>query len=310
MSRSARAAEARQQLDLFIALPGDIPTHDQQELMERPFFSLSKSKRTAPIDYAVRNGATEITVRVVAPDEIGIATIWDADILIWAASQLREAKAKGLATSRTFRVHPYELLKAIDRPTGGVDYQRLVEALKRLAATFITTNIRAGGRKKLSGFHWVERWEAPVDEQGRSLPLEFTIADWLYDGILEDRLALTIDRDYFRLTGGVERWLYRVVRKHGGHQAAGWAFTFRQLHYKSGSLAELKEFTRLLRGVVERQRLPGYWLETRRNADGEEVLCFVERCQLSPDHPGYAAKRLPRLHVGRLVRPAADPPGG
>jgi hypothetical protein len=39
------------QLDLFVALPGDLPTHDQQEMMERPFVSLSKGKRLEPIDY-------------------------------------------------------------------------------------------------------------------------------------------------------------------------------------------------------------------------------------------------------------------
>jgi len=50
---------ALNQLDLFTALPGDLPTHDQQEMMERPFFSLSKGKRIEPIDYHVRNGTTE-----------------------------------------------------------------------------------------------------------------------------------------------------------------------------------------------------------------------------------------------------------
>ena len=69
------------QLDLFVTLPGDIPTHDEQEMMERPFFSLSKQRRSEPIDYQVQNGATTITVNVTAPAEIGIATIWDCDIL-------------------------------------------------------------------------------------------------------------------------------------------------------------------------------------------------------------------------------------
>jgi plasmid replication initiation protein len=41
------------QLDLFIALPSDLPARDQQDLMERPFFSLSKNKRTTPIEYRV-----------------------------------------------------------------------------------------------------------------------------------------------------------------------------------------------------------------------------------------------------------------
>src|SRR3954452_4146910 len=98
-ARLPRGALGNQQLDLLVALPGDIPTHDQQDMMERPFFSLSKQRRTEPIDYHVQNGTTTVSGNVTAPTEIGIATIWDADILIWAASQLREAKARGIPTS-------------------------------------------------------------------------------------------------------------------------------------------------------------------------------------------------------------------
>jgi len=60
------------QLDLFIALPSDLPARDQQDLMERPFFSLSKNKRTTPIEYKVG----ENYVRVTANTEHGMATIW------------------------------------------------------------------------------------------------------------------------------------------------------------------------------------------------------------------------------------------
>ena len=76
LGREAASPQAGNQLDLFSALPGDLPTHDQQEMMERPFFSLSKSKRIEPIDYRVRNGTTEIQVRVTANAETGMATIW------------------------------------------------------------------------------------------------------------------------------------------------------------------------------------------------------------------------------------------
>ena len=48
---------------------------------------------------------------------------------------------------------------------------------------------------------------------------------------------LTIDPTYFRLTGGIERWLYRLVRKHGGRQEHGWQFDFQHLYRKSGSVA-------------------------------------------------------------------------
>jgi hypothetical protein len=45
--------------------------------------------------------------------------------------------------------------------------------------------------------------------------------------VLDAALVLTIDPAYFRLTGGIERWLYRLVRKHGGKQPGGWQFDFR-----------------------------------------------------------------------------------
>src|SRR3546814_5891863 len=74
----------RARLDPFEALSGTVPPRDQRDLMERPFFSLSKARRIAPILY--KSGDTE--VHVYAVPEHGLATIWDADVLIWAASQL------------------------------------------------------------------------------------------------------------------------------------------------------------------------------------------------------------------------------
>ena len=75
-----------------------------------------------------------------------------------------------------------------------------------------------------------------------------------------DALVLTIDRTYFDLTGGLERWLYRLVRKHSGRQQYGWSFDFRHLHLKSGSLSPYKRFAFELRDIVRRQPLPGYEL--------------------------------------------------
>jgi len=40
-----------EQIDLFLPYLSDLPLRDQREMMERPFFSLAKSKRVKPIDY-------------------------------------------------------------------------------------------------------------------------------------------------------------------------------------------------------------------------------------------------------------------
>ena len=82
VSARHRESSAHEQLDLFRALPGDLAPRDAQDLMAYPFFSLAKSKRLTPIDFR----AGPISIRVEAVPEHGMATIWDADVLIWAAS--------------------------------------------------------------------------------------------------------------------------------------------------------------------------------------------------------------------------------
>jgi plasmid replication initiation protein len=281
------------QPDLFIALPSDIPARDQQDLMERPFFSLSKNKRTTPIEYEV--GGNYICV--TANEKYGIATIWDADILIWAASQITEALSKGLKTSRFFRLSAYDLLTFIRRGTSGRDYQELKAALDRLKSTSVVTNIRQGKRKERHHFSWLNEWKEITNDQGRSLGLEFILPDWLYDGIINQQLVLSIDPTYFDLSSGIERWLYRVVRKHGGRQKAGWSFTFRQLYEKSGSTDRFANFALHIRRIVERQSLPEYWLSIHHNDYDEEILHFIRRSCLPPGHEGATGIELRKRRI-------------
>ena len=107
----------RARLDPFIVATGDASPRDQRDLMERPFFSLAKAKRIAPILYETGG----VRVEVFAVPEHGMATIWDADILIWAASQIVEAENLGFKTSRFLRFTPYQLLTSIGRKTGQRD---------------------------------------------------------------------------------------------------------------------------------------------------------------------------------------------
>ena len=89
----------RSRLDPFVVATGDASPRDQRDLMERPFFSLAKTKRTSPIHYE----SGDVRVEVFAVPEHGMATIWDADILIWAASQIVEAA--NLAHGAGLEVH-------------------------------------------------------------------------------------------------------------------------------------------------------------------------------------------------------------
>ena len=98
MPASSLKDPSREQLALFRALP---------------FFSLAKSRRIQPIDFQTGG----VKVRVEGTVEHGLATIWDADVLIWAASQIVEALDRGLAPSPHLRFTPHQLLRAVGRAT-------------------------------------------------------------------------------------------------------------------------------------------------------------------------------------------------
>jgi plasmid replication initiation protein len=244
-----------------------VPPRDQRDLMERPFFSLAKAKRVTPIDYQA--GATQ--VQVYAVPEHGMATIWDADVLIWAASQILAAQDRGLPTSRFFRFTPYQLLIAVGRATGNREYQLLKGALTRLQSTVIRTTIRHGEHWRRQQFSWINEWEGLTTRTGRCEGMEFVLPEWFYQGVLDRRLVLAIDPAYFALSGGIERWLYRVARKHAGRQRDGWRFELRHLHAKSASLARFSDFALDIRQIAARQPLPGYLLALERH-DGRELI--------------------------------------
>jgi plasmid replication initiation protein len=275
----------------FIVTGEDIRPRDQRDLMERPFFSLSKSPRTKPILYKTR----DVEVQVLGMPEHGMATIWDADVLIWAASQIVEAANNGFSTSRFFRFTPYQLLAAIGRARGATEYRLLKNALARLQSTVVATTIRHGEHWRRQQFSWINEWEEMLTRSGRIEGMEFVLPEWFYRGVLDRSLVLTIDPAYFRLTGGIERWLYRIARKHAGHQPRGWTFEIRHLHAKSGSLARVSDFALDLRRIAARQPLPGYRLRLER-VSGVDLLHILPT-KLSTEPVGVSVDKPVDNHV-------------
>jgi len=289
------------QLDLFIPFVEDLPLRDQRETMERPFFSLAKRKRLQHIDYTSPDGS--VWVKVQPHQDYGMATIWDADILIWAASVITDLKRRRVNDiPRTLQFQPYDLLKAINRPIGGEHYERLRGALARLQTTTVRTNIRALGRRKERQFSWIEGWSDVVDERsGQSRGMGLTLSEWLYEGILMEGGVLAIGPEYFTITGGRERWLYRVARKHaGGHDGLGFAISLRTLFEKSGAEGPYRRFKYEIKRIAVANGLPEFFLQWEEGRGGEEpALRMIRRSCLLPDHPGY---EIPRRRIRRLER--------
>jgi len=259
---------------MFAALLADVPLRDDKEGMSVPLVSLAKNVRTAPIEWKSSDGTRY--VRVTANLSHGMATIWDYDILIWAISQLNAAVEAGREVSSTLRFHPYDLLRGIRRHVGGKDYLELEAALNRLTGTLVETNLRSANVRRRSTFHLLEQWEHETDENtGESRGLSLTLPQWILEGVVQHRDVLAIPADYFELSSGIARWIYRLARRHAGKQATGWRFTMKELHARSGSTRELKDFAKDVRKVVAAQEVPDYQLDIVRSETGEEVVRMV-----------------------------------
>jgi plasmid replication initiation protein len=268
----ARKQTVAEQFDLFLPYIADLPLRDQREMMERPFFSLAKSKRVKPIDYTSPD--TKLWVHVSGNPDYGMATIWDADILIYCASVLADMARRGANdVPRKLHIMPYDLLRAIGRPTTGRAYELLGQALDRLVATTIKTNIRAENRREAT-FSWLDGWTQLVDEKTeRSRGMTIELSNWFWEGVMMKGGVLSIDRAYFNITGGRERWLYKVARKHaGGAGEAGFAISMPTLFEKSGAEGEYRRFKFEMIKLAEKDALPGYALAVEHGKDGEPML--------------------------------------
>jgi len=268
----ARKQPIADQFDLFLPYISDLALRDQREMMERPFFSLAKSKRSNPIDYTSPDG--KLWVHVSANADYGMATIWDADILIYCASVLADMARRGTNdVPRKLNIMPYDLLRAIGRPTTGRAYELLGQALDRLVATTIKTNIRAENRREAT-FSWLDGWTQLVDEKTeRSRGMTIELSNWFWEGVMMKGGVLSIDRAYFAITGGRERWLYKVARKHaGGAGEAGFAISMPVLFEKSGAEGQYRRFKFEMLKLAEKNDLPGYALSIETSREGEPML--------------------------------------
>ena len=247
-----------EQPELFAADIIDPCLRDQRDTMALPFFSLQKPKRVKPIRY--RQNGNEVTVQGLA--DIGIATIWDADFLIWAASQLNEAVRRGRNPTRKLKVIPYHFLLITQRISpaskGYGAYRRFKGALRRLKGTVIETNIEASGKVITDAFSWIDSWTALEDDNGRITHLEVLLSEWFFRRVIDDRAILSVHPDYFLLTGGIERWLYRIARKHCGGNQNGWSFTARKLYQQYPPGRPYRKFKADLKSVAMSDCIPEY----------------------------------------------------
>lgn len=305
----AALKERKVQFEMFFTLPdfSDISLRDYQETMQRPFFSLSKRKRIKPIEYVSPDKS--VTVHVSANPTYGMATIWDADIMIYLASHLNELRERGVNDMSTvIRLQPGDLLKRICWGTSGRAYERLVNALDRLQATTIKTNIRASTKSRETTFSWIDSYTHLVDERTqRSLGMEITLSKWFFDGVMDKRNVLAISPLYFEITSGLGKWLYRASRKHaGGNGPEGFIIGFETLHQKSGSESSYPVFKRKLIDLAHANELPDISLEVINADSTKPKMRMVMRRHMVEGHGPRRKKPLPSPTTGTSGDDASD----
>lgn len=301
------------QPDLFQITATEPPLRDNRDVMEYPFLSIQKGRRKE-IRFTSPDG--RLFVEVTAPEKRGLATIWDWDLVIYLSAHLSDALEQGRPASTWVEFAPYDALRYMRRGTGGKDYRELVETIRRLAGTTVTTSIRMTDTEGMEGvLRWIENYRIPkkyranqwlqdldTDEADISRPWAVKLPDWIVNAIVRRTGILAVHPDYFQLTGGLERWLYRLARKSVPDNGAfpGFSFRMETLYKRSGSTRPLRNFAIDVRRIAEHQPLPEYDVSISRDRRSE--LVTLVRSGAKPGRP-------PRGLRGRSRKLVPNTPG-
>jgi plasmid replication initiation protein len=97
---------------------------------------------------------------------------------------------------------------------------------------------------------------------------------------------LAVHPDYFQLTGGLERWLYRLARKAVPDKAEPPVIRFKMetLYERSGVTRDLKLFAFDIRKLAETQHLPEYGIQIEYRK-GRRQLVTLYRDKAKPSRP-------------------------
>lgn len=254
--------------DIVTIDPRDI--RDVMELMEVPFVALSKH-RIEPIIYESPNGKTK--VKISGHRDHYIASIYDWDIILMVSSKLQEImNFKSDIPPRTLVIPRHELLKAIYKHDGKKNKKEIEASLARLQLTGIETTIHNEDYRYRGGFGFLDNWG--YTERKDVKEFRITLSEWLYEITCHKGALLKVHPEYFKISSGIKRFLYRTARKHVGIQNESWEFPIEVLYEKSGSEQELKKFKYDLKKSVKDNDIPGYFLEWV-NKNGKVSVRFI-----------------------------------
>lgn len=222
--------------------------------LELPLFALNAHGQQSRWHWQNRDGRRRLEV-TLRDDTLGRASLYDRELLVYFASQLRQRALDPTQAEPPprLRFQPTHFLRETGRDLGGRRYQGVLDSLTRLCNTQFQYSV--AGLPTQHG-QLLQSWRRQDDEHG---VIEVELPSWLLQAVRQRELLL-LHPEYLALRQPMARRLYELARKHCGRQRQ-WRIGLEALHLKSGSHACRREFRRMLRDIVARDDLPGYRLQ-------------------------------------------------
>jgi plasmid replication initiation protein len=210
------------------------------------------------------------TIRIeVRGTNRGVATVLDAETIIYITSLISEKLDRGETVGRDFTFTLQDFCRVSGLKMSGTVSDRLEAGLERLQGTQIKTNMKVGGKAETEFFSWISHGKlvrAPdkvvngEKKRGKVRHVRVEISEWLWRALCVDRSFLTYKKEFFRLSP-IKRRLYELARVHCSDRPS-FVIGLESLRNRVGSIQELKFFKNYLEEISSGAAtpLPGYSL--------------------------------------------------
>lgn len=245
------------QFELFALEILDFSLKDEIDGMTLPIFAINpKAQKDKFYDWIRHDG--KVRMRLEAPS--GRPTQHDKDLVIFVVSALmNEFNSSGIVPD-AIELQTRQYLLGTDRSVGGAQYKQFGETLDRvhhLTVVVAEEDPEKGTEVITKELAYFSKTEVTVrKDNGEILAVRVHITDWLKKQ-LSNKNVLTLSKEYFKLSGPLERRLYEICRKYCGSQKT-WKVSLPVLHNLTGSAATYKEFKRKILGIIKENNIPDY----------------------------------------------------
>jgi plasmid replication initiation protein len=269
MSGIKRFGELQTDLFAFTADAPFVTPKGLEPLMGTSWFSMEKH-RTTPIRHEYQKYWVEITAGAG-----GIATYWDQDVLLFCISQIIHGVKNGDEVTPVVNFTGNDFFEFTGQKwVGARSYDALVNALRRLQNTTVRTSLKPTVDRQHGeqGAGWISSYRTLYTKTHRT-GFQVTLPNHVFQWATNKRNWLTIDRSYFDLMGGMERFLYLWGRKATGYTNGDrWEESFTSIYEKSATTSAITRFRFNLSQVIKRQSIIGYHLEEYTNPKRGRML--------------------------------------